>query len=134
MSAHPENPYLASEVLTATPQKRHLLLLEAASRFARQGRDLYRQKRTVEARRSIARSQNIVAEMACALDPGPAVDLVRKVAGLYRFILDGLAAAALADDERRLDESLRLLEHECETWRQLCARLSAVHVPASAST
>lgn len=114
--------YLATEVATAPPQKLQLMLIEGAIRFALQGQDHWRAGDEGAAAEAISRSQQIVSEIIAGLNPEHDAELVRQVASVYLFVFRALLAAQLEQSEERLQEALRVLEIERQTWRELCLR------------
>lgn len=119
--------YLETEVMTATPQRLQLMLLDAAIRSAGQARQFLDQQNNQAALAPILRAQRIMAELLTGLNSEPESQdgLVRRVAGVYLFIYRSLIAANLEHSTARLDNALRVLEIERETWRQVCEQLGA---------
>ena len=68
MPASARNHYLETEVLTATPQKLHLLLIEAAMRFAERARRHWRDGNREKAFQSLILAQEAVAKMLSGLN------------------------------------------------------------------
>ena len=64
-SAH--SAYLEAGVLTATPQKLHLMLVEAALRAAVRAREAWEQEQDAEARAALTHCQKLVGEMLANL-------------------------------------------------------------------
>jgi len=123
MTTSPQTSYLATEVTTASPQKLHLMLIDAAIRRAEQARAAWGAGEDARAAEALDRSQEIVGQMLAAIDREAAPELGRKIAGVYLFLFRSLLEAGLQRDEGKLDEALRVLRIERETWRQLCERL-----------
>lgn len=48
--------------------------------------------------------------------------LVSRIAGIYVFIYKSLVMAHMKRDIARLNDAIRVLEIERETWRQVCER------------
>jgi flagellar protein FliS len=117
--------YLYNEVMTATPQKLHLMLVEAALRFGNQARLHWQNGRNEEASEAIVRCQQIVAQLMAGLNPEHHRELVRQIAGVYLFVFRSFVAAHLNHDEARLNDALAVLEVEQETWRQICTKLDS---------
>jgi flagellar protein FliS len=120
MPASARNHYLETEVLTGTPQKLHLLLIEAAMRFAERTRRHWRDGNREKAFQSLILAQEAVAKMLSGLDLQDPSPLVREIASVYHFIFRALVDANRRRDERKLDEALRVLSIERETWRLVC--------------
>lgn len=121
-----QDGYLASMVLTASPAQRHVLLIEAALRNCSVAREKLLADKANDARTSLLKAQDLIAEMISSLDPTAAPDLVGKLRGLYRFTLGSLARAGDEDRVEPLDEAVKILQMELETWRELRRRVTEV--------
>jgi flagellar protein FliS len=117
--------YLTTEVLTAPPQKLHLMLIEAAIRSAEQGRRHWQANQPDQASEALLHAQEILGEMLAGLNPQVDAALAKKVAAVYLFIYRALMDATLHHDEKKLDDALRVLAVERSTWRQVCEKLSS---------
>ena len=73
-----------------------------------------------KARKDLRRAREIVGELFNGFDYQAKAELVGKVAGVYLFIYQSLARAELDKDLNKLDEALRILNIERETWRKVC--------------
>lgn len=102
--------YLETEVMTATPQRLQLMLINAAIRSASQGRNCLEQKNNQAALAPILRAQRIVAELLTGLNPESKDGLVQRVAGVYLFIYRSLIAA-------NLSAALPSWTMPCECWK-----------------
>ncbi|HTU25326.1 MAG TPA: flagellar export chaperone FliS [Pirellulales bacterium] len=116
--------YLETEVMTATPQRLQLMLLEAAIRFSSQARAALEQQDAQAAFLPILRAQRVMSELLIGLKPEPQEELVRRVAGVYLFVYRSLIAANLEHSIARLDDALRVLNFERDTWREVCQQLA----------
>jgi flagellar protein FliS len=121
--------YLVTEVLTAPAQKLQLMLIEAALRFAAKAKEHWRAGENVEAGEAILRAQEIVSEILSGIRPDADRDLATKVSAIYGFVFRCCVAAHIHSDPARLDEAIKVLEVERETWQTLCARLSQTQAP-----
>jgi flagellar secretion chaperone FliS len=118
--------YLETEVMTATPQRLQLMLIEAAIRMTSQARWHFEQKNVQAAFTPIVRAQQIMAELLSGLRTEDSKNgLAHRVAGVYVFIYRTLVAANLEHSVAKLDDALRVLEVERETWRRVCEILGA---------
>lgn len=120
MPTSARNTYLATQVLTASPAKLHLTLIEAAIRSARQASALWRAGRIDEAGQAIDHCQELVSELLAGLRPELAPQLVGDVASVYLFVFRRLTAAALEHNQAPLEEAISTLEIERDTWREVC--------------
>jgi len=121
--------YLATEVMTATPQKLQLMLIEAAIRSAQMARQKWHDEKDDEACESLIHAQQVVGEMLASLNREVAPELVEKVAAVYIFVFRSLMEANQQRSEEKLDDALRVLEIERETWRQVCEKLGSKKKP-----
>lgn len=124
--------YLTTEVMTATPQKLRLMLIDAALRFGKQAREGWRTQADGAASQSLVRCQEIVKELLASLGCAKN-DLSRKMAGVYIYLFRTLTEAHLQRDAKKLDNALRVLEIERETWRLVCDKLGAQSRPTANS-
>ncbi|MEW4563275.1 flagellar export chaperone FliS [Bremerella sp. JC770] len=114
--------YLATEVLTATPQKLQLMMINGAIRFAYQAQQLSDQQEKEEAWESLMRCREIVAQILCSIkDDGS--ELMQSVAGIYFFLFQELTDLHAKDEYQRLDGVLKVLNEERETWEELCRQM-----------
>jgi len=116
--------YLVTEVLTATPQKLQLMLIDAALRSAGRARQHWQEGRQEQACEAMIHAQQVVGELLGALDHEIQPELTRKVAGIYLFVFRSLTEANLRGESAKLDDAIRVLREERETWRQVCEKLS----------
>ncbi|HEX4142700.1 MAG TPA: flagellar export chaperone FliS [Pirellulales bacterium] len=128
--------YLETEVMTASPQRLQLMLIDAAVRSASQARQFLAQQDKQAALAPNLRAQRIMAELLSGLKPEPESQdgLVGRVASVYLFIYRSLIAANAEHSTARLDDALRVLEIERETWRQVCEQLGAEHHESEAGS
>ena len=124
--------YLESKVLTASPQRLHLLLIEGAIRFGRQADEALRRGDMVAASAHLLRVIDIVGEMLAGVRSIKS-ELNEKSADLYWFIFRRVSEAKINVDAAPLAEALRLLEFERQTWHLACEKLggdSGIPAPA----
>ena len=114
--------YLETEVLTATPQKLQLMMINGAIRFAYQAQQLSEQQEMDEAWDRLARCREIVAEIHGRIDPEES-PLMRDVAAIYMFLFQELTDLHAAGDYSRLEGVLKVLNEERETWEELCRQM-----------
>lgn len=121
MDSSARDRYLTTEVMTATPQKLHLMLIDGTIRLAQQARRHWQAGGEDEkACEAIIRAQEIVTQLLAGLNRRENPDLSNKVAAVYLFIFQALVDAGMNRDARRLDEAVRVLKVERETWWQVC--------------
>lgn len=128
----PRDTYFETQVLTATPQKLRLMLIDGALTYARQAAEHWRQGRLYEGGEAVLGCQRIVTELLHGLKPDVAPQLVGNVASLYNFVFRALIEAGLKHDTARLNDAVTVLEIERETWRQVCEQLGSSFTPTQA--
>jgi flagellar protein FliS len=117
--------YLATEIMTAPPQKLHLMLIEAAIRSSERARQHWSLGEAGQASESLIHAQDIVGEMLASLNAEGNADLTKKLAALYIFVFRSLMEANVERDPGKLDGAIRVLEIERDTWRQVCQQLGS---------
>jgi len=121
--------YLVTDVMTATPQKLQLMLIEAAIHSVRRAREKWAAGDDARASEALTHAQEVVGEMLAGLNREVATDLIQKVASVYLFVFRNLMEANHERNESKLDDALRVLEIERETWRQVCQQLGSRQTP-----
>lgn len=132
MQSSAREEYLVTQVMTATPQKLQLMLLDGALRFGRQAITFWSEGREEEGGEAVLRCQGIVTELICSLRPEHNRELCRRVASVYMYIFRTLTEAHTRQDQTKLADALRVLEEERETWYQVC-QLDLGNAPAAAT-
>lgn len=125
MASPARDSYLATEVLTAPPQRLHLMLIEAAIRCAERARQCWRANQPEQATEAVVHAEEIVGELLAGLNRETGGNLIRKTAAVYLFVFRTLMEANLGRDEGKLDDALRVLAIERETWRRVCGQIGA---------
>lgn len=124
--------YFESQVLTASPQRLRLMLIDGALHYARRALQHWQAGRMYEGGEAVIGCQRIVTELLRSLKPEVAPELVANVAAIYNFVFKVLIEAGLKRDQAKLNEAISVLEIERETWRQVCEQLgSSLEVPAA---
>ena len=99
--------YLESKVLTAPPQRLHLMLIEGAIRFGRQADEALRRGDEMAAAGPLLRVLDIVGEMLAGVRENKS-ELTLKIAELYLFMFRRVSEAKINADVAALGEALRL--------------------------
>ncbi len=124
------NPYLKTKVMTAGPAELRLMLFDGALKFIEQGRQGLVDKDYEAAFNGISRCQQILAELMSSLVPKHAPDLCERLIGLYTFMITRLMVASHERDPAIVDEVIKLLQFERETWIMLIDKLAAQNAAA----
>ncbi len=131
MAQHAGNEYLRNAVMTASPEQLHLMLYDGAIRFARQARQALAERDFESSCESLLRAQQLILEMESALRPEVNANLCEQVGALYRFVYSRLIDANMKRDVKAVEEALRILEHQRETWRMLIEKTRGEKSPPS---
>lgn len=112
------NPYLRTKILTASPEELRLMLYDGCLKFCRAAKaELVKDKPNFESvYESFMRAQKIVLELSTSLNHSVAPDLCEKLSALYTYIYRLLVDANLEKDAAKVDEAVKLLGYERETW------------------
>lgn len=119
------NPYLRTKVLTASPEELRLMLYDGALKFARQGKAALEAKKFEESYNNLIRAQKIVLELSTSLKHSVDPDLCGKLSALYTYIYRLLVDANTQRTTKPVDEAVKLIEYERETWQMLMQKLAA---------
>lgn len=125
MAGPGENPYLRDAVLTATPEQLQLMLYDGAIRFSTQARDAIDRKDFETSYEKLTRAQHIILEMRAGLNFDVNPELCARVASIYGFLYGRLVDACVKRDVGAIDDALRVLRIERETWQLLVDKVNA---------
>ena len=125
MSNTNANAYLRTKVMTASPGELRLMLLDGALRFAQLMRDGLEKKDHEKIYEGSSNCRAIVTELITSLKPEVDPKLCERLNSIYTFIYSRLVEAMSEKSVDILDEVLRLLEFERETWAMLLENLAA---------
>lgn len=123
--SQPVSAYLRTQVMTATPEKLRLLLLDGALRFARQGREGLTRKDYSASYEGFSQTRNIVVELMSSMREAEAPDLCARVRSLYTHIFQTVVDASLQKDVAKADKAIELLEFERDTWLLAMEKIAA---------
>ena len=113
------NPYLRNQVLSAKPEELRLMLFDGAIRFLNAGRKGLESKNYDVSYTNISKAQKIVLELSNSLNRDVMPEVTEKLSALYTFIYRLLIDASTTRETKHLDEAIRLLKYERETWAML---------------
>lgn len=122
--------YLETQVLTATPQKLQLMLIEAAIREVQRAGQHWQHRENEQAHEASIRAQRIVTALISGLNREEMPDLAGRIADVYLYVFRTLVTANLKRDAQQLADVVRVLNVERETWQQVCQRAEAEHSDA----
>jgi flagellar protein FliS len=131
MSTPARDAYLTTQVMTATPQKLQLLLIDAALRSAQLGQRHWAEGNDDAACDSLAHAIEVVAEMMASVGSAQG-EISRRLSSIYIYLFRCLTDAQLLHNEQRLADAIRVLMIERETWSLVCEKFGATQAtPAS---
>jgi flagellar secretion chaperone FliS len=116
--------YLESKILTATPARLHLMLIEGAIRFGRQAQEAIARNDAPAASAPLLRVIDIIGELLAGVRHST-TELNQKLARVYLFLFCRVSEAKINSDPKALAEVLELLEFERQTWQLACDKLGA---------
>jgi flagellar protein FliS len=122
MNSEARDEYLTHQVMTATPERLQLMLVEAAVNAAQRAQSLWENGWDETVSSAILRSQRIVAQVLSRLAVNGQTPLVGQVASVYGFVYRALITAHVERNAAKLADALAILEMERDTWRQVCSR------------
>ena len=123
--------YLENQVLTASPHRLHLMVVDGAVRFARLGEAALAEHRWEAMGTALARSRSCVSELIGGLDPQQAPELAERWKSLFVFVYHNLTMAELERNSQRIADAVRILELHRETWIELGLKLRGETVSTS---
>lgn len=113
------NPYLRNQVMSAKPEELRLMLFDGAVRFLNMARKGLVNKDYDVSYTNISKAQKIVLELSNSLNREVMPDVTEKLSALYTYIYRLLIDASTKRHTEPLDEALKLLKYERETWALL---------------
>jgi len=128
-----KSEYLRTKVLTASPEELHLMLYDGAIKFAEEAKRALAEGRLEEAHHATTRAQNILLEMSAGLNRELEPALCGKLASLYNFIYRRLVEGNMKHEVSALDDALKILNYQRETWVMLMAKIVAQSRPTESA-
>ena len=132
-----DNEYLESKVLTASGPQLHLMVVEGAIRFARQGKESLEKQDYELSHERLTRSREFVTELISGLNPEMAPEMITTLKELFAYIYRNLALADIKLEVEPIETALTLLNSHRETWLELVQQLpeqQTAESPAQAPT
>ena len=124
--------YLRDRVLASSPAELRLMLLDGAIRFAEQARRGYETRDYELSYEGTTRAQAILLELMNALRPTESPELCGRLSALYTFMYSSLVQASSSREVATVDEVVRLLRYERETWSMAMAEIAKSNRQSSA--
>lgn len=125
--------YLETQVMTASPHRLHLMVIDAALRHTRRGIDMMSAQDWEGLDRSLCKARECVSELIAGLNPDTSPELVESFQGLFGFVYRSLTLGDLERNPQALRDAMRILLLHRDNWVALGERLiqEAATEPAS---
>lgn len=133
MDATARETYLNTQVMTATPQKLQLMLIDGAIRFANQTITLWQDGDIENATESLNRCRRIVTEILGGVKQDGS-RLPKQINAIYMFIFRQLTEAQLEQNQDKVKDVVKVLEIEQDTWRKVCEKIASSDAGTSSDT
>ncbi|QQE11376.1 flagellar export chaperone FliS [Planctomycetota bacterium] len=131
------NPYLRTKVLTASSEDLRLLLFDGVIRFCNQAKKAITEGDFETSYSNIVKAQKIVQELSNSLNHKVQPEVTEKMASLYNYLYRRLVDANMSRNAEALDETIKLIQYERETWQLLIKKVNpqttAAAKPAAAA-
>jgi flagellar protein FliS len=134
MNPQAAQKYLRTKVLTATAEQLQMMLFDGAVRFCDQARAALEKKNWELSHKALTDTQAIVTQLIGALNPSINPDLCGKLKSLYVYAYKKLVDANLNHKIESLDEAVKVLKYQRETWMMLMEQLAKQKAAAAAAT
>lgn len=118
------NPYFRTKVLTASREELRMLLLDGCARFMRGGRDALAARNFEKVFENFSGAKAILLELINTLDHAADPELCKRLSALYTYMYTRLTEGSHEKNLDKIDEAIKLMEYECETWRLLMEKLA----------
>jgi flagellar protein FliS len=113
------NPYLESQIATASPERLHLMVVDGAIRFSRQAEEALQAGQFEKAFMAFNRSRDCVNDILAGIVSDPNPGLADQLRSLFAYVLQNLASGELLRDPQRVRNAVQILETHRQTWTQL---------------
>lgn len=115
--------YQEAAIFSADPKELTRMLYEAALDAVRDARRCFDRGDILGRGRQVAKTVNILDELASSLDFDASPALSRKLVTLYAYLRQQLTKAHASRTRAEYDEAERLLATMLEAWRGVCEKL-----------
>lgn len=122
MDTNARDKYLETEILTATPQRLRLMLIEGAIRQAHAASAAWKAGNQVEGLAAIGHCRDIIAELIAGIRPEMTPE-AKQLLAVYMFLFATIVEAQFGRDPHRLSDVVRVLEEERQTWQAVCRQM-----------
>lgn len=124
--------YVRATVMTASPEQLQVMLLDGAIRFALRGREALQRKDLEGAFVALERAQRIAIALGDGLNRDAAPKIVDQMRSVYSFVYRRLVDANRKRDTNAIDDAIRVLRHQRDTWSLIVEKVRAEVAPSAA--
>lgn len=117
--------YLENQVLTASAHQLHLMVVEGAMRFSRQGLAAMADEGWEAVRWSLTRARNCMTDLIGAIKSDSSPVLAEQTKLLFLNVYWNFSVAEIERNPQRIHDGLRILQMHRETWVELGGHLQA---------
>lgn len=121
----PVDEYMQAGVLTASPQRLHLMVIDKALEHSRRAAQALDDEDLGRSHEHFTRAREFVAELLTGLRGEQAPELVTQVKEYFERILNALRFADMQQDRISVDFAIELLNEYRATWVELTSRITA---------
>lgn len=133
MNPQAAQTYLRTRVMTATPEQLQMMLFDGALRFCEQAKLAMSKKDYETSYHTISRVQKILCQLTTSLRPDVYPDLCKNLAALYNYAYRKLLQASTKRDLEAMEEAIRVLRYQRETWALLMDQIGKSKAGAAAA-
>ncbi len=123
--------YLENQVMTATPARLHLMVVDGAIRYAKLAVESLENDDIEGWHMALNRSRQFVCEIVGGLDSEVAPEIAENLKALFAFVLQKMMLADAERDPEMVRAALSVLEIHRETWLMLQEQLLKEKSPKS---
>ncbi|WP_432799684.1 flagellar export chaperone FliS [Poriferisphaera sp. WC338] len=129
------NPYLRTKIMTASSEELRLMLYDGAIKFCNQAKQAIAANNYEDSYNNLSRAQKIVLELSTSLNHQIEPEVTEKMASLHNYIYRRLVDANMNREIEAIDEAIKLIQYERETWQMLMKKVHGLQgVPESDGT
>ncbi len=115
--------YLEAQVMTASPYRLHLMVIDGALRYARKAHAALQERDFETAHFSLNDARRFVTELIAGLDADRDPELVGRLRSLFAFVYRNLVTADMEHNPVLVQEAIEVIESYRETWLLLGERI-----------
>lgn len=123
--------YLEAQVLTASPEKLHLMVIGGAVRYAEHAKTAILEKDFETSFLALNKSLEFVSELISGLKSEEPSEMIDQVKDLFIFAFRNLAEADVDNDVEKVEAALKVLRMHQETWVRLLEQVASEEGPGS---